>query len=136
MAKQLLTKQNTNTNTNNRRAHTASDEHAAASDTHDDVLVEQHVEVAAALARLEELEREAMLADEVEAEAILVEHRQSQRLGAHVVVADAVVDERLVPHRVQRLVDRLRPQLRRLKWTGKDGGGGAARGCQRHAERY
>ena len=79
------------------------------------MLVEQHVEVAAALARLEELEREAMLADEVEAEAILVEHRQTQRLRAHVVVADAVVDERLVPHRVQRLVDRLRAQLRRLK---------------------
>lgn len=55
-------------------------------------------------ARLERLERNAGLADEVEPELVLVEDRQPQRLVRHVVVGDAVVRQRLVPLGVQGLL--------------------------------
>ena len=86
--------------------------------THHQLFVQRHAEVVQ-LVRLETPQRQAVFANEVEAERVLVQNRQSQRLRAEVALRDAVIHDVLVPHRVQRSVDGLRSLLARLRGARK-----------------
>ena len=89
-------------------------------DTYVHVFLEVDV-VVLRLVRFERLQSDPRLADEVEADRVLVEDGQTDRLLQHVVVRDAVVGEHLVPLRIQRLRQSLGAQLEGLTshahWT-------------------